>query len=93
MRWLRDVLRWTRLYRAQSGPPRSNRFVGQRLKSIRERLGASREELAVLLSIPSGDIVKFEKGQKRIPAAKIYILARHFDIPVADFFDYKLEPK
>lgn len=70
-----------------------NRLVGRGLKVIREHLGKSHADLAVLLSVPISDIAKFEAGRKRVPAAQLYVLAQYFDVPVAAFFGYGSEVK
>ena len=84
-------LAWIQTRTESHRRPSVDQFVGLKLKSFRQKEGASRSELANLLSIRTADIEQIEAGHKRISAANLFILARHFDVPVAAFFGIKLD--
>ena len=67
-----------------------DQFVGHQLQAFRQRSGRSQQDLADLLLIPVTDVPKFEAGRKRIKAAQLFVLARHFGVPVAVFFGIEL---
>lgn len=68
-----------------------DQFVGARLSRIRTHCSVSPILLAELLEVRTRDIDLFEQGRKRIPASRLFILAEYFDIPVAAFFDRRID--
>ena len=66
-------------------------FVGSKLEELRLASNQSDSDLGTLLSVPTSDIPKFVSGRKRISAAQLFVLARHFGVPVAAFFGIELE--
>jgi len=87
MVWHRVIARWL-----GRGSPTVDQFVGARLKGFRKHHGASREMLAEVLKVPICDLAKFELGQKRISASKLFMLADYFGTTVAAFFDRREAP-
>ncbi|MGF1605687.1 MAG: helix-turn-helix domain-containing protein [Rhodothalassiaceae bacterium] len=62
-------------------------YVGQRLRTRRNALGLTQQELAGTLKISYQQIQKYETGGNRISAGKLFVLARALDMPVNYFFD------
>ncbi len=65
--------------------------VGARLRYRRMLIGKSQEALGEELGLTFQQIQKYEKGQNRIGASRLYYLARALDVPV-DFFFEALPP-
>ena len=61
--------------------------VGARLRFRRLELGMSQEALAAAVGLRFQQIQKYEKGQNRIGASRLYRLAAALDVPIAYFFE------
>lgn len=61
--------------------------VGARLKLRRMLLGISLESLGAAVGITFQQLQKYERGDNRVSASKLYLLAGALDVPVAFFFD------
>lgn len=61
-------------------------FVGNRLRETRINAGETIEDIAVYLAIKPTVVRRFEMGRQRVSAARLFMLAKRFDIPVAAFF-------
>jgi transcriptional regulator with XRE-family HTH domain len=81
---------WRPVFAALVGQGAVDLHVGERLKSFRLRYGISASEIAALLSVSQRQIQRFEAGHKRISASQLFMLARHFDVTVAAFFDRRV---
>jgi transcriptional regulator with XRE-family HTH domain len=66
--------------------------VGKRLRLRRNLLGLSQDELARRLGLTSQLIQKYEAGETRISASRLYGIAGQLAIPITWFFD-ELEDK
>jgi len=73
------------------GGPSVDQFVGDKLKNFREEAGESQAAVASILRLSLAEMHKLELGKKRISASQLFVLARHFNVPVASFFGVKLE--
>ena len=62
-------------------------FVGQRLKSRRNLIGITQENLAEASGITFQQVQKYEKGRNRLSASRLFQFARVLDVPVAYFFE------
>ena len=62
-------------------------YVGQRLKLRRGHMGLTQTQLADMLGLTFQQIQKYEKGQNRIGAGRLYHLARALNMPINYFFD------
>lgn len=60
--------------------------VGQRLRELRMLAGLSQSDLAATIGLTFQQLQKYERGVNRISASKLYLLARHLNIPVSTFF-------
>lgn len=61
--------------------------VGMRLRVRRTLLGLNQADLAQKLGITSQQVQKYENGDNRISASRLYQLATLLEVPVAWFFD------
>jgi transcriptional regulator with XRE-family HTH domain len=72
-------------------PPRKanaiDAHVGTRLRLRRTLLGIRQEDLAQMLGITFQQVQKYESGDNRISASRLFQLSVLLDVPVAWFFD------
>jgi transcriptional regulator with XRE-family HTH domain len=72
-------------------PPRKanaiDAHVGMRLRLRRTLLGIRQEDLAQMLGITFQQVQKYESGDNRISASRLFQLSVLLDVPVAWFFD------
>jgi transcriptional regulator with XRE-family HTH domain len=61
--------------------------VGAHIKERRVTLGMSQERLGEALGLTFQQIQKYERGDNRVCASRLYGLARVLDVPVSFFFD------
>jgi transcriptional regulator with XRE-family HTH domain len=69
------------------GPDPVDIHVGSRLRLQRTILGLSQTDLAERVGLTFQAIQKYERGDIRISASRLYELAKVLGIPVASFFD------
>ncbi len=62
-------------------------FVGQKLRSRRNLIGITQENLAEAAGITFQQVQKYEKGRNRLSASRLYQFSRVLDVPVSYFFD------
>jgi transcriptional regulator with XRE-family HTH domain len=62
------------------------RTIGENLKRLRVQRKCSQREIADLLGVSFQQIQKYEKGQNRLPADRIFILKIFYAVPYAEFF-------
>src|SRR5215475_12108612 len=73
-------------------PTHVDEHVGKRLRLRRNLLGLSQDELAKRLGLTSQLIQKYEAGETRISASRLYGMAVQLAVPITWFFD-ELESK
>lgn len=61
--------------------------VGRRLRRRRTALGITQDQLGKALGLTFQQIQKYEKGQNRIGAGRLYRIAEFLSVPVQYFFD------
>jgi transcriptional regulator with XRE-family HTH domain len=61
--------------------------IGSRLRLRRRTLGLSQNDLARELDVTCQQICKYEAGDNRISAAKLYAAARVLSCPISYFFE------
>ena len=64
-----------------------DRYIGARLRSLRESRGLSRERLASALNIPADRVLDLEEGRERIAAELMRSLSRVLEAQPAEFFE------
>ena len=73
-------------------PTHVDEHVGKRLRLRRNLLGLSQDEIARRLGLTSQLIQKYEAGETRISASRLYSIAVQLAVPITWFFD-ELEVK
>ncbi|WP_183237684.1 helix-turn-helix transcriptional regulator [Bradyrhizobium sp. CIR18] len=61
--------------------------IGERIRSQRKKIGLSQKELASQLDIVFQQLQKHENGTSRVPASRLYEIARVLNTPISHFFD------
>ncbi|MCK1403685.1 helix-turn-helix transcriptional regulator [Bradyrhizobium sp. 4] len=61
--------------------------IGERIRNERKRIGLSQKELASQLDIVFQQLQKHENGTSRVPASRLYEIARALNTPISHFFD------
>lgn len=62
-------------------------ILGQNIRRIRISSGCSQKSLARALGVSFQQVQKYECGENRLPAEKLYALAAHFSLPLEAFFE------
>ncbi len=62
-------------------------FVGQKLKTRRNLIGITQENLAEAAGITFQQVQKYEKGRNRLSASRLFQFARVLNVPIAYFFE------
>jgi transcriptional regulator with XRE-family HTH domain len=63
-----------------------NEFVGKKIRSVRGTLGITQETLGKELGVAPQQIQKYEKGENRMSAGKLFLLSQTVDVPIQYFF-------
>jgi transcriptional regulator with XRE-family HTH domain len=61
--------------------------IGERIRTLRTHVGLSQTELASQLDIVFQQLQKHEKGTSRVPASRLYDIARALNTPISYFFE------
>lgn len=64
-----------------------DRKLGERVRERRLEIGLSQEDLASQLSVTFQQVQKYEKGENRIAASRLFAIAHALDMPVSRFFE------
>jgi transcriptional regulator with XRE-family HTH domain len=64
-----------------------DRHVGERIRERRVLLGLTQERLATRLAVSYQQLHKYERGENRLSAGRLYQIAVELNVPVAYFFD------
>jgi len=67
-------------------PTAIDRHVGHRLRLLRQINGVSLEKLAEMVDVAPQQIQKYEVGETRISASRIYEIAQIFGVPLGWFY-------
>jgi len=62
-------------------------YIGLKLKSRRNEMGLTQQELGRSIGISFQQVQKYEKGANRISAANLFEIAKVLKVPVAYFFE------
>ena len=68
-------------------PTAIDRHVGKRLRLLRQINEVSLEKLAEIVDVAPQQIQKYEIGETRISASRIFELSKIFRVPIAWFYD------
>ena len=71
---------------AIEGPDPIDKHVGAQLRQRRSLLGLTQTELGQKLGLTFQSVQKYETGENRISASRLYQLARVLDAPISYFF-------
>lgn len=71
----------------------ARQLLGQRVKTIRQELGLSQEELAFRCGMHASHIGFLERGQRNPSLDTLERLALGLDISLSELFDYDLQPQ
>ncbi len=69
-----------------------DQFIGARLRHMRSRANQTLNQVSILLRVSDYEIEKIEAGRRRATASQLFLLAQHFEVPVASFFDRREAP-
>ncbi|WP_051379853.1 helix-turn-helix domain-containing protein [Bradyrhizobium murdochi] len=61
--------------------------IGERIRAQRKRVGLSQKKLASRLDIVFQQLQKHENGTSRVPASRLYEIARALNTPIAHFYE------
>ncbi|MCA6120127.1 helix-turn-helix transcriptional regulator [Bradyrhizobium sp. WSM 1738] len=61
--------------------------IGERIRIQRKRIGLSQKELASRLDIVFQQLQKHENGTSRVPASRLYKIARALNTPISHFYE------
>jgi transcriptional regulator with XRE-family HTH domain len=64
-----------------------DRHLGRRLRQRRRTLGLTQQQIADAVGVRFQQIQKYECGANRVSAARLWLLAKALQTPVADFFE------
>ena len=60
--------------------------AGKQLKQLRKLRGRSQRNIGDVLDVSFQQVQKYETGENRLSASKLYMLHRHLNVPVEYFF-------
>lgn len=64
-----------------------NLQIGEMIKTFRTAQGLSRQQLAVKIGVTHQQLAKYERGENRVSAARLTLLAKVFGKNLNDFVD------
>lgn len=62
-------------------------MVGQRIRARRTALGMSQTELGRRIGVKFQQVQKYESGQNRVSASRLWSIAEALEVPVVHFFE------
>jgi len=65
---------------------RDSKFIGRRIRQLRERAGLSQSEVGALLEVSYQQVQKYERGVNSISVDKLQRLAEALRVPMMAFF-------
>lgn len=64
-----------------------DQLIGERIQLARNACGMSRPQLGAILNLSKGQIANYEKGADRVPAKRLWEIARATGRPIDFFFE------
>jgi transcriptional regulator with XRE-family HTH domain len=80
-----DCIQPQQVRQGQNRP--ANRQIGARVRDGRLAAGMTQQEVAACLGISYQQMQKYEAGVNSIPASRLYLFSRMFDMPLTFFFE------
>src|SRR5262245_36727643 len=66
---------------------RDSKFIGRRMRQLRERAGLSQSAVGALLDVSYQQVQKYERGSNKISVEKLQRLAEVLRVPMMAFFE------
>jgi len=66
---------------------RDNKFIGQRMRQLREGAGLSQSAVGAYLEVSYQQVQKYERGSNRVSVEKLQRLAEALRVPLSAFFE------
>ena len=70
-----------------------DKAVGQRIRQRRKRLGLSQSELALRIGVRFQQVQKYESGNNRVAASRLWEISQALGVPIDYFFEDLLHTK
>ncbi|MDA7424728.1 helix-turn-helix domain-containing protein [Thalassococcus lentus] len=64
-----------------------DQLVGKRIKTRRQALGMTQTELATAIDVRFQQVQKYENGQNRVAASRLWQISQAMNVPVSYFFE------
>ena len=64
-----------------------NLNIGEKIRTRRKELGINQTDLGSKIDVTFQQVQKYEKGQNKISASKLYDLSRKMEVPISYFFE------
>lgn len=64
----------------------TDKLINNRVRQLRVAKGIKQSELAKVLDISTQQVTKYESGTNRIPASRLIVIAKMFNVDVTYFF-------
>jgi transcriptional regulator with XRE-family HTH domain len=68
-----------------------DKIVANKIREHRISRRMSQKRLGRIIGVSIQQIQKYENGINRVSAGKLYVLAKEFNIPVAQFFEFSID--
>ncbi len=81
-----SVKQLSRGRQADGSPNTVDIYVGQQLRLRRQLLNLTQDKLGVMLNLTFQQIQKYEKGENRISAGRLYEIAKSLGVEINYFF-------
>lgn len=65
----------------------NDKHIGQRLRDRRTYLGLSLNDLGKVMGVSYRQVQKYERGDSRIPAWKLYVASKRLNVTMDYFFE------
>jgi len=65
----------------------TDRHVGAQLRALRETRGLTLAQLGAALGVTPAQVQKYERGEDRIGAGRLFDAAQHLGVEVAAFYE------
>jgi transcriptional regulator with XRE-family HTH domain len=70
-----------------------NEFTGKRIRHLRQMHGLSQQVTGDAIGVTAQQVQKYENGNNRISATRLYLLADRLNTSIASFFPSAIDPE